>query len=654
MTKSRNAVEGGAESLAEQLQQRTAEIRMLREVTELIGSDYDLQTVFDRVAASASELIQADTVTISVLSADKKSYTYRAAVGKNADELLNAELPIDIGICGWVLRNRVPWWRNVPDQLSGQERNRWEKDAGSVVLVPLIGRRQFLGGIGGINKGNGGEFSQRDFDLLTMFAGQVSVAIENAMMLEELNTARERAESYREKLEAVNARLKRTNSALQRMAVLDPLTGLPNRTLIVDRLQQAMREAHRNEQQMALIMIDLDHFKEVNDTLGHGVGDNLLIGVGRCLGAALREPDTLGRLGGDEFAIVLPNTDCESAQTVVDKLQTALREPVHVDNNSFSVAASMGIALYPEHGESVSALMKCADVAMYMAKRNHDDYAVYNPLDDQYKPDRLEMLQDLRAAILQQSIGIAFQPKLDLRSNSVTGIEALARWAHPRRGVVPPYEFIPVLEHTGLIKPFTLQVLEKAVQFCKHCVANGFQLSVAVNLSAHNLRDNNLPEQIGEILARHRLDRRHLTLEITESAIMNEPELSLDILNALDTMGIHLSVDDFGTGYSSLSYLKRLPVKELKIDRSFISNMIEDKDDTMIVRSTIDLAHNLGLSTVAEGVETDEILEQLIGLGCDMAQGYLISRPLSPDDLLSYLDAGEWIVPRTLPATADG
>jgi len=527
---------------------------------------------------------------------------------------------------------------------SSPDLNRVLATAGTVILVPLNGRRRFLGGIAGINKQGGGDFDQRDFELLSLFASQVTVAIENAMILEQLNTAGRRAEAYREKLEVLNARLKRTNSDLQRLAVRDPLTGLPNRTLIMDRLRQAMREAHRNEQNMALIMLDLDHFKEVNDTLGHSVGDNLLVGVGRSLGSVLREPDTLGRLGGDEFAIVLPDTDRESITTVVDKLQSALREPIRVDHNSFSVGASMGVALYPDHGEDASSLLKCADVAMYSAKRTRGDYAVYDPLEDQHNPDRLEMLQDLRTAIQEEAMSIAFQPKLDLRTNRVTGIEALARWIYPQRGVVPPFEFIPVVEHTGLIKPFTLQILDKAVAFCRQCVDKGYLLDVAVNLSAHNLRDPNLPEQIGDILLRHNLDKRFLTLEITESAIMHEPERSLDILNALDRMGVDLSIDDFGTGYSSLSYLKRLPVKQLKIDRSFVGDLIDDRDDAMIVRSTIDLAHNLGLSTVAEGVETEEILERLLEMGCDLAQGYLISRPLSADDLLSYLASGEWKV----------
>ncbi len=644
MTKTTPTVDTDTEALSRQLLQREAEIHMLRKVTELVGGEYNLQKVFDLVAASARDLIQADTVTIPVLSADQSSYTYRAAAGKHADELLDSSLPIDIGVCGWVFRHHRPWWHGVLDELGEQERNRWEQEAGTLILIPLAGRRQFLGGIAGINKQGGGEFTRRDFDLLNMFASQVAVAIENAMFFEELNAAKQKAEAYRESLEALNARLKRTNTDLQRLAVQDPLTGLPNRTLIMDRLQQAMREARRNRQNMALIMIDLDHFKEVNDTLGHSVGDNLLVGVSKSLGRALREQDTLGRLGGDEFAVVLPNADHEAAVNVAEKLQATLDSPVKADGNSFSVAASMGIALYPAHGDTPSALLKCADVAMYLAKQTRDDFSVYSAADDRHNPDRLELLQDLRTAIQEQALSLAFQPKLDLRTNCVTGMEALARWTHPQRGVIPPFEFIPILEHTGLIKAFTLQILDKAVAYCRRCLDKGYRFSIAVNLSMHNLRDENLPAQIGEILERYGMEHRLLILEITESAIMYDPERSLGILMALEGMGVSLSVDDFGTGYSSLSYLKRLPVRQLKIDRSFVADMLEDNDDAMIVRSTIDLAHNLGLDTVAEGVESQEILQQLIGMGCDQAQGYLISRPLSPDDMLSYLDAGEWNV----------
>jgi diguanylate cyclase (GGDEF)-like protein len=627
-----------------ELRRREAEIAMLKEITEVIASEHSLQKVFDLVACRARELIQAQTVAIPILSDDQTAYSYRAAIGADAEELLGASLPIDIGICGWVLRHREPWWHGVLDQLTANERNRWEQEAGNIILVPLIGKRQFLGGIAGINKSGDDEFGERELQLLTMFANQVSIAIENAMFFEELDAAKQRAEAYREKLQETNTRLSRSNQDLQHLAVHDPLTGLPNRTLILDRMQQGILTAKRDQQTMALIMVDLDHFKEVNDTLGHPVGDELLIGVSKGFQTALREPDTLGRLGGDEFAVVLPQADREAALIVAGKLQAALHRPVQVDGNSLSIGASMGVALYPEHGSDPSTLLKCADVAMYVAKRNSDDYAVYDPEQDDYNPDRLALVRDLRAAIQQQDIGLAFQPKLDLSTGVITGVEALARWSHPERGVVAPYEFIPLLEQTGLIKAFTLQVIEKSLGCCKDYRDKGYRLSVAINLSMHNLRDENLPAQIAEILGRFGLSEQCLMLEITESAIMHDPERSLDILTELDRMGVGLSVDDFGTGYSSLSYLKRLPVQQLKIDRSFVSDMIDDQDDVMIVRSTIDLAHNLGLDTVAEGVETEETLEALRAMGCDLAQGYLISRPLSHDDLLSYLTAGEWSV----------
>lgn len=626
------------------LQQKDAEIAMLREITEVIASEYSLEKVFELVASRAHDLIQAQTLVIPVLSADQSTYTYRAAIGASADELLDATLPIDTGICGWVLRHRKAWWRGIPDQLNDNERNQWEQRAGAIILVPLIGRHQFLGGIAGINKAGGGDFDERDLELLTMFASQVSIVIENAMFFEELDVSKQCAEAYREKLQDSNKRLSRSNEDLQHLAVHDPLTGLPNRTLVLDRIEQGILNAKRNHNTMALIMIDLDHFKEVNDTLGHPVGDGLLVNVGQCFQTVLRKPDTLGRLGGDEFAVVLPQADRDAALIVAGKLHAVLQQPVQVDESSFSIGASMGIALYPDHGADPSALLKCADVAMYVAKRHNDEYSVYDPVHDDYNPNRLELLRDLRTAIQRREIGIAFQPKLDLNSGVITGVEVLARWSHPERGIIPPYDFIPVLEQTGLIKPFTLQVIEKSVRYCKEYRDQGYELGVAVNLSMHNLRDEKLPRQIAEILGRFHLGEHCLTLEITESAIMHDPECSLDILTKLNKMGVGLSVDDFGTGYSSLSYLKRLPVQQLKIDRAFVSDMIDDTDDAMIVRSTVDLAHNLGLNTVAEGVENEATLKTLETMGCDLAQGYLISRPLSHDDFLSYLRAGEWSV----------
>jgi EAL domain-containing protein (putative c-di-GMP-specific phosphodiesterase class I) len=289
--------------------------------------------------------------------------------------------------------------------------------------------------------------------------------------------------------------------------------------------------------------------------------------------------------------------------------------------------------------------MKCADVAMYVAKRNRDVVSVYNTKNNPYNQKHLELTRDLRTAIKRREIGLYFQPKIDLRSGTLIGAEALARWSHPSHGEVSPAQFVPILEQTGLIKEFTLQVLDKAVCYCKQCERAGYEISVAVNLSVHNLRDESLPDQVDDILMEHDLDSKRLTLEITESAVMEDYMKSIEVLGELSDMGIELSIDDFGTGYSSLGYLKRMPVQQLKIDRSFVSDMITDRDDAIIVRSTIDLAHNLGLKTVAEGVETEEVLAVLGEMGCDQVQGYLINRPLPQEEFFLFLRNCEWIVP---------
>ncbi len=637
--------------LERQLRQKDAELALLIEIAEIVASEEGLDAAFNTIAERVRTLLNAETVTIPLLSRDQSRYSYRAAAGLHAEELAGAELPIEVGLCGWVLRNRKPWWRGTIEDLEENERNQWEKKAGNIILVPLAGKRRFLGGIAVIDKIDHSDFTEHDVELLSLLSRQIGFAVENAVYLEELQAATERTEAYRRQLEHSNQRLLKTNEELEHLALHDPLTGLPNRSLVIDRLQQAILNARREQQPMALLMIDLDHFKEVNDTLGHLVGDQLLIRVGERFQSALREPDTLGRLGGDEFAVVLPRADHDDALTVAEKLQASLRRPVNVDQNSFSVSASIGISFYPKHGPDPSSLLRSADIAMYVAKRAHDEYAVYEPKLDNYNPDHLALLRDLRRAIEHNDIDVVFQPKLDLRNDLIVGVEALARWRHPDRGDIPPYEFIPILEQTGLIRPFTLQILEKAIDYCAKCRRLGMELSVSVNLSMHNLRDEKLPEQINAIIDKHDFDPRLLVLEITESAIMHDPQHSLEILNRLDQMKVSLSVDDFGTGYSSLSYLKRLPVRQLKIDRSFVRDMTRDEDDAMIVRSTIDLAHNLGLTTVAEGVEDHQTLERLRKLRCDLVQGHLISRPLSPDDFLSFMRSGDWTA-RTPPLRA--
>ena len=635
---------GQQKTVEEQLRQRESELGVLKEIAHVISSGQSLAEVFKHVTESARRLLKAETTAIPILSADQEHYVYRAASGKNADELVDAELPISVGLCGWVLRNRRPWWRGSLDLLDDDERNQWEREAGSLILVPLIGKQRFLGGIACINKQSGGEFDEDDINLLSMFASHVSIAIENAMAFDELREARNAAEAYRIRLEKLNAKLIQANRELQFLAVNDPLTGLPNRALIIDRLEQAILRARHGDRNMALIIIDLDNFKDVNDTLGHGAGDQLLVTVGERFTGALQDSFTVGRLGGDEFAVVVPDAGLEKALDVAGLLQGVLHKTVDIDGRSITLDASMGISVYPDHGSIPSDLMKCSDVAMYVAKRNHEAVSVYNSQHNPYNQNHLELTRDLRTAIKRGEISLYFQPKVDLHSATLIGAEALARWIHPVHGDVPPDRFIPILEQTGLVAEFALQVLDKAVSYCRQCENAGYEISVAVNLSVQNLRDESLPDLIEDILKAHGLDSSRLTLEITESAVMDDIVKSIEVLGELSDMGIELAIDDFGTGYCSLGYLKRMPVQQLKIDRSFVSDMITNRDDAVIVRSTIDLAHNLGLDTVAEGVETEEVQAALDEMGCDIIQGYLISRPLPQEEFFHFLSNCEWIV----------
>jgi diguanylate cyclase (GGDEF)-like protein len=424
----------------------------------------------------------------------------------------------------------------------------------------------------------------------------------------------------------------------EHQALHDALTGLPNRTLFRDRVDQAVRGALRTGTRAAVLLIDLDRFKEINDTLGHHTGDALLKQVGPRLQGALRESDTMARLGGDEFAILLPGIPgALGAATVAEKLTEALHEPFLLEGITVPADASIGIALYPDHGRDADTLMQRADVAMYNAKGNHRAYAVYAPEQDDYSPDRLALVGELREAIAGGALVLHYQPKFDLRAGTLTGAEALVRWEHPTRGPIPPGDFIPLAEHTGLIRPLTLWVLDAALRQCRAWRDEGFEVAVAVNVSAHDLTSGELPGDVGRLLGRWGVPARALRIEITESAMMADPLRARDVLETLRDMGVALAVDDFGTGHSSLAYLKRLPVDELKIDRSFVINMASDENDAVIVRSTVALAHNLGLRVVAEGVETAGAAHTLRQLGCDLAQGYFYSRPLPPAGLTALL-----------------
>jgi diguanylate cyclase (GGDEF)-like protein/PAS domain S-box-containing protein len=435
---------------------------------------------------------------------------------------------------------------------------------------------------------------------------------------------------------------KRIEETLRHQALHDPLTSLPNRTLLEDRLAQEVRRAERDQAVLGVLILDLTEFKSVNDTFGHLVGDELLRQVGQRLVSATRDADTVARMGGDEFGIVLGGIRSEDdAAQGAKRLLAALDEIIVVEGHRMSVGAGVGIALFPNHGTDPSVLMRRADVALYAAKRAGRGFSFYAAEDDQFNPRRLALRAELRDAIQEGGLELHFQPKIDCRTEQVVGVEALVRWRHPDHGLMGPDLFIPIAEHSGLMAPLTTWVIAEALSWADRWAERGRRLGVAVNLSARQLQDRQLPESIAGAIRGHQASAGRLQIELTESAVMADAERAMEILGRLSAMGIRLSIDDFGTGYSSLSYLRQLPVDEIKIDRSFVTELARSDSDVVIVRSIIDLGHNLGLTVVAEGVEEEGALAILTQLGCDVVQGYHLSRPLPPLELMDWLDRRE-------------
>jgi diguanylate cyclase (GGDEF)-like protein len=432
--------------------------------------------------------------------------------------------------------------------------------------------------------------------------------------------------------------LRKQASETKHQALHDPLTGLHNRSYFRERVEQAVLHGKAGGERTCLMLIDLDRFKEVNDTLGHHNGDQLLRQIGTRLKNELRDSDTVARLGGDEFGVLLRNVaDTTQVVRTAERILTCLKQPLFFMGLTLDVGASIGISLFPDHARDVDALLQRADVAMYVAKETHSGYEFYTADRDQNSLRRLALGSELSKAIQNKEVILYYQPKADMRTGRVIGVEALARWKHAYRGIVPPDEFIPLAEQTQLIRPLTINLLDEALRQCAVWQKKGLNLKVAVNLSSRNLLDLTLPEEVARLLNKWQVDPALLELEITESTIMSDARRALTVLSTLNSMGVGLAIDDFGTGFSSLSYLKRLPVKEIKMDKSFVMKMAMDENDAAIVRSTIDLSHNLGLRVVAEGVETEAIWNQLTKLGCDLAQGYYLNRPVPPEDLEAWL-----------------
>jgi diguanylate cyclase (GGDEF)-like protein len=495
------------------------------------------------------------------------------------------------------------------------------------VVAPLTGTGRRLGSLRLCFTGKV-SLTRREQQVLSTFAHTLSTTLLNVALHAEV-----RGEADRHAFDASH----------------DALTGLANRVLLAQRTAEAMAS---NDGSTALLLLDLDHFKQINDTLGHAAGDLLLQEVGRRLRQAVRSVDTVARLGGDEFAVLLAGLDSpDDAAPVAEDLLRMLSEPVEFEGLRLSIEGSLGVACHPEDADSADELFRRADVAMYQAKTERGSWLRYSSQRDDSSVHRLALVAELRTALDRDEIVVYFQPQQDLETGLIVGAEALARWQHPTRGLLAPAEFVGVAEQSGLVRPFTLRVLDQAVAECARWQREGRAVSVAVNLAARSLLDRELPNDVAAVLVRHGLPPDRLVLEITETNAASELEVVEDVLWRLRRLGVEISVDDFGTGYSSLAFLQRTAVNELKVDRSFVTGMLGSDNDMALVRATISLAHSLGARAVAEGVESQDLADALRALDCDQAQGYWLSRPVPAAQLRGLLGIVE--APARVPTPRD-
>lgn len=601
-----------------QLVRRESMLRLARR----FASESDAERVLTDLLAEAVAVLGCDSGTLTRWDA-----VNNVLVPVRTSVLTPIEfsvIKVGAGVSGRAIERRAPVIQNDYQTEYGPETPTGRVGVRAAVAVPLLHEGRLMGAISANTNDPTRKFTDEDAEVLELLAGLASAALASLERTAELADA--------------NRELRQARDEAQHQALHDGLTGLPNRTLLRDRLQQAILAAERDDAVMALLIMDLDRFKDVNDTLGHHTGDELLQQVGLRMRGALRASDTVARMGGDEFGMILPlAANAELATRVAQMLVKTLELPFTLDKRAVSVGASIGIAMYPEHGRDVETLLRHADVAMYNAKRAASGHAVYSGEQDLHDPEHLTLTGELRAAIESNELVLHYQPKLSLLTGRCDRVEALVRWQHPRRGLMQPDDFIPLAEKTGLIKPLTRWVLETALRQCREWQEIGLDIAVGVNLSMRNLHDPDMVEQVVELLETTGVHPRLLKLEVTESALMTDPQRALATLARLRDAGVEVAIDDFGTGHASLSYLKQMPVGEIKLDRSFVRDMGTDKSDFTIVRSTIELAHDLGLRVIAEGVEDQATWDLLVELGCDLAQGYHMSRPLPERELRRWL-----------------
>jgi diguanylate cyclase (GGDEF)-like protein len=589
-----------------QLRQRHQSLELLYDFTRRLtsaarSSEEQLADLFRAIAG----LLRADAVEM-VLIDEEGAPRRLILVGDEASVRIVTDVPDTdpwLGLLDVRSAVVVPAGTTDPDN----RRLLASRESTDLVVLSLPEESGVRGVLGVSNRlGDVATFTVEDGRLLQTVAVQVATAFQNSRLVQRLDH-----ESRH-----------------------DPLTGLANRVHFNECLDLAL--STRNTK-VGVLLLDLDRFKEVNDTLGHHVGDLLLQQVAARIRLKMRTHDVLARLGGDEFAVFLRDGDEEIAAVVADRIQSALAQPLSLDGISVEVAASIGISLAPDHGHTAVSLLQRADVAMYEAKRTHAGVQIYSESLDGYSPRRLAIATELRHAIESGDLELHYQAKADALSGRVVGAEALVRWNHELYGQISPVEFVPVAEQTSQIRDLTHFVVARAVADCAAWRRNGVEIGVAVNVSVRNLLDTELAEFIQAALTEHDLPAHALTLEVTESHIMADPDRTLGVLQALDDIGVRLSVDDFGTGYSSLAYLRTLPVCEVKIDRSFITNLASDAGDQAFVRTIVSLAGSLTLDVVAEGVEDEETWQQLRILGCTIVQGYHLSRPLALSAFLGWL-----------------
>ena len=593
------------------LTQHHRDLEAVHDFASVAGGSLAVAEVAPAAVAEVVRLLRAEAGVLQVYGRDGRTLLTCSSGGSIDEAPTGCD---DVRWSAVFALGTAAWWSRGPDGAVVVDL----RQPADRMVVPLVDDVSALGLLTVAGKaGVGAVFDESDLQRAEALGAQLSIALGKALL----------------------------HADMEHAAMHDVLTGDPNRATFDRIVTDALHGGGGTRGVHAVLMLDLDQFKEVNDTLGHHVGDRVLVEFASRMRNLVDPDDVFARFGGDEFALYVHRPDVASVREFANRILSEAHLPLALDGYDIVVTVSVGIAIVTEYDRDAASLMRRADIAMYAAKRQHIGFEVYREEIDRRTPERLSLLGDLREVLDVGGLAIHLQPKVDLSTSTVVGAEALARWQHPTRGWVAPDEFIRVAEETGLIRQLTDQVLTMSMQIARTWGDAGHDLAISVNLSTLDLLDELLPERIAHRLEQHALAPDRLIIEITESSLMADTPRTMSTIDRLHRLGVGLSLDDFGTGYSSLSYLRRLPVTELKIDRSFVTNLVLDTQDEVIVRSTIELGHNLGLRVVAEGIENDPILERLRSLGCDLGQGFGIARPLAPELFDRWLATTPYVVP---------